>query len=112
MLMCSESQAQIVRITGKGQFRVSSEIINQVNTLDNEIVDLVKKISSSNDDSLVDNKNEINKKIADMNEVVTSKGKKLDNAEIISSDIIIPNKDLALTDLKKIFNEEGLIPDS
>jgi len=47
-----------------------------------------------------------------MNEVVTSKGKKLDNAEIISSDIIIPNKDLALTDLKKIFNEEGLIPDS
>jgi len=112
MLMSSESQAQIVRITGKGQFRVSSEIINQVNTLDNEIVDLVKKISSSNDDSLVDNKNEINKKIADMNEVVTSKGKKLDNAEIISSDIIIPNKDLALTDLKKIFNEEGLIPDS
>jgi len=110
--MSSESQAQIVRITGKGQFRVSSEIINQVNTLDNEIVDLVKKISSSNDDSLVDNKNEINKKIADMNEVVTSKGKKLDNAEIISSDIIIPNKDLALTDLKKIFNEEGLIPDS
>jgi len=112
MLMSSESQAQIVRITGKGQFRVSSEIINQVNTLDNEIVDLVKKISSSNDDSLVDNKNEINKKIADMNEVVTSKGKKLDNAEIISSDIIIPNKDLALTDLKKIFKEEGLIPDS
>jgi hypothetical protein len=110
--MSSESQAQIVRITGKGQFRVSSEIINQVNTLDNEIVDLVKKISSSNDDSLVDNKNEINKKIADMNEVVTSKGKKLDNAEIISSDIIIPNKDLALTDLKKIFKEEGLIPDS
>lgn len=43
MLMSSESQAQIVRITGKGQFRVSSEIINQVNTLDNEIVDLVKK---------------------------------------------------------------------
>jgi tryptophanyl-tRNA synthetase len=110
--MSSESQAQIVRITGKGQFRVSSEIINQVNTLDNEIVDLVKKISSSNDESLVDNKNEINKKIADMNEVVTSKGKKLDNAEIISSDIIIPNKDLALTDLKKIFKEEGLIPDS
>jgi hypothetical protein len=43
MLMSSESQAQIVRITGKGQFRVSSEIVHIVNTLDNEIVDLVKK---------------------------------------------------------------------
>ena len=40
--MSYENQVQIVRITGKGQFRVSSEIVNQVNTLDNEIVDWVK----------------------------------------------------------------------
>ena len=47
-----------------------------------------------------------------MNDLVTSKGEKLKNSEITSSDIIIPNQDLALTDLKKIFKEEGLIPDS
>ena len=110
--MSSESEAQIVRITGKGQFRVSNEIINQVNTLDNEIVDLVKKINSSDDDSLVDNKNEIYKKIADMNQLVTSKGKKLESSEIFSSDIVIPDEDLTLGDLKKIFKGGGLIPDN
>jgi hypothetical protein len=36
-----------------------------------------------------------------MNNLVTSKGEKLKNSEIISSDIIIPNQDLALRDLKK-----------
>ncbi len=110
--MSSESETQIVRITSKGQFRVSNEIINEVNTLDNEIVDLVKKINSSDDDSLVDNKNEIHKKIADMNQLVTSKGKKLESSEIFSSDIVIPDEDLTLGDLKKIFKGEGLIPEN
>lgn len=110
--MSYESQVQIIRITGKGQFRVSREIVNQVNTLDNEIVDLVKKNSSSDSEYHINNEKMIHKKIEEMNDLVTSKGEKLNNSEITSSDIIIPNQDLALTDLKKIFKEEGLIPDS
>lgn len=112
ILMSYENQVQIVRITGKGQFRVSSEIVNQVNTLDNEIVDLVKKNSSSDAEYHIDNEKKIHEKIEEMNDLVTSKGEKLKNSEITSSDIIIPNQDLALTDLKKIFKEEGLLPDS
>lgn len=110
--MSYESQVQIVRITGKGQFRVSSEVVHKVNTLDNEIVDLVKKNSSSDGEYHIDNQKKIHEKIEEMNDLVTSKGEKLKNSEIISSDIIIPNQDLALKDLKKIFKEEGLIPDS
>ena len=112
ILMSYENQVQIVRITGKGQFRVSSEIVNQVNTLDNEIVDLVKKNSSSDGEYHIDNEKKIHEKIEEMNDLVISKGEKLNNSEITSSDIIIPNQDLALTDLKKIFKEEGLIPDN
>ena len=73
---------------------------------------MVKKNRNSDDEYHIDNENKIHEKIEEMNDLVTSKGEKLNNSEITSSDIIIPNQDLALTDLKKIFKEEGLIPDS
>ena len=34
----------IVRISGKGQFKINSEILDKINEIDNSIVDLIENI--------------------------------------------------------------------
>jgi len=108
----SANQEKIVRIMTYGQFRVDPQAIEQLNEIDNKIVDLVKKIQSFGEDDASEELKEIYDSIKKMNDVVTSKGKKIRHTEIMESDIIVPDVDLALNDLKKIFTGESLIKDN
>ena len=98
----------IIRISGQGQFKVSSDILDKINEIDNSIVTLIENVSlGSSDRSLV--QKELQSKLTEMRNLITSRGQSLDDKEIVESDIIVPDSDLSIEEASKIFKEEGLI---
>jgi len=91
----------IVRIMGEGQYEVDSCLLDQLNIIDNRIVDHVSQGKQK------EFREELDKLIS----TVEKKGKQLDFKEIITSDVIIPPKDLTLEEAKGIFTGYGLIKD-
>jgi hypothetical protein len=91
----------IVRIMGEGQYKVSSSLLDELNVIDNRIVDYVGKENESGF------KTELTKLIS----TVKEKGKPIDDAEIVESDLIIPPEDMTLEEATEIFGGEGLIED-
>jgi hypothetical protein len=72
-----------------------------LNVIDNRIVDYVGKENESGF------KTELTKLIS----TVKEKGKPIDDAEIVESDLIIPPEDMTLEEATEIFGGEGLIED-
>lgn len=101
--MPSSPARKIVRIMGQGQFNVDGKTLKKLNDLDNSIVELVSQERS--DDTL------FKEKLAQLSEMVVSRGKPLDPKEIIQSDIILPSADLSLDEAKRLFKGEGVIPE-
>jgi len=100
----SRNQNQIiVRIMGKGQFRINRRTAKRINALDNSIVDIVKGI-------IVQEK-AFKKKLKEMHSLVSKDGKELEDTEIIKSDILLPNNDISIHDAKSLFRGEGIVPD-
>ena len=100
----SRNQNQIiVRIMGRGQFRINRRTAKRINDLDNSIVDIVKRI-------IVQEK-EFKKKLKEMHLLVSKDGKELEDTEIIKSDILLPNNDISIHDAKRLFRGEGIVPD-
>lgn len=98
----------IIRISGQGQFKVSSDILDKINEIDNSIVTLIENVSlGSSDRSIV--QKELQSKLTEMKKLITSRGQSLDDKEIVESDIIVPDSDLSIEEASKIFKEEGLI---
>jgi len=91
----------IIRIMTEGQYRVSDDLLDELNELDNEIVRLLE----SGDET----------KFRDVLRAFTSeireKGTPLDPDVIMESDLIVPPDDLTLSEAARIFSGEGLIPD-
>jgi hypothetical protein len=44
-------------------------------------------------------------------QTIISKGQKLDDKELVESDVIVPDSDISLEEAKKVFKGEGIIPD-
>lgn len=99
----SERQ-RIVRIMGQGQFTVDNITLKRLNEIDDSIVQLVSKEKS--DDV------EFKKRLTELTDIVEAKGKPLDPKEIIQSDIILPSPDLSVDEAKRLFNGEGVIPET
>ena len=98
----------VIRISGQGQFKVSSDILDKINEIDNSIVTLIENVSlGSSDRSLV--QKELQSKLTEMRNLITSRSQYLDDKEIVESDIIVPASDLSIEEASKIFKEEGLI---
>jgi hypothetical protein len=98
----------IIRISGQGQFKVSSDILDKINEIDNSIVTLIENVSlGSSDRSLV--QKELQSKLTEMKNLITSRGQSLDDKEIVESDIIVPDPELSIEEASKIFKEEGII---
>jgi hypothetical protein len=93
---------KIIRVLGHGQFSVDSETLRKLNAIDNSIVRRFE------DENLTDE--EFKRKIEQLGEIVTRKGKLLDPKVIVSSDIILPGSDLTIEEAGKIFHGEGIIP--
>ena len=99
-----ESSNTIVRIMGKGQYKVNEETVKKINDIDNAIVQILQNADRSDDQ-------EFKTKIADLVQIIISKGQRLDDKEIVESDIIIPDSDISINEAKKVFEGEGIITD-
>ena len=91
----------IVRLMGEGQYRVSDELRERLEALDNEAM------AALNDED----EGELDAKLDEMSELVRKEGERLPDEDLSASDAVIPPSDLTLEETRQLFSEEGLIPD-
>ena len=89
----------IIRILGEGQFRLDDNLLDRVNKIDNKIVNHVSQ----------GNKIEFARDLANLISTVKELAQPLDPAEILPSDIIIPQFDMSFEEARQVFCGEGLI---
>ncbi len=91
----------IVRLMGEGQYRVSDELREQLNELD----DRAAAALEANDEIELDNR------LDEMWELVRREGEKLADDDLSTSDAVIPPSDLTLEESRQLMSHEGFIPD-
>ena len=91
----------IARLMGEGQYRIDDELRAQLNELDEG----AQKAIDGNDEPTLD------AVLDQMWQLVRERGERLPDEELASSDLIIPPSDLTLEETRRLFSEEGLIPD-
>jgi hypothetical protein len=91
----------IVRLMGEGQYRIDDELLSQLNELDNQ----AQAAMDAQDEPALDDK------LDQMWQLVRDRGERLSDDELSPSDLIIPPSDLTLDETRKLFSDEGLIPD-
>jgi len=101
----------VIRISGQGQFKVNSQILEKINRIDDSIVDLIKSNSSGSEDSKLKQK-ELQSKLSEMKNLIISNGQHLDDKEIVESDVILPDSDLTMEEASKIFIDEGIVSEN
>jgi hypothetical protein len=92
----------IVRIMGQGQFKINEDIVKRINEIDDTIVQILQNESKSDDQNY-------RAKITEIVETITSKGQKLEDKELVESDIIVPDTDIPIDEAKKVFQGQGVI---
>jgi hypothetical protein len=91
----------IARLMGEGQYRIDDDVRTQLNELDER----AQAAIDGNDEPTLDD-------ILDqMGQLVRERGEQLPDDELASSDLIIPPSDLTLEETRRLFSDEGLIPD-
>ena len=91
----------IVRIMGEGQYRLDEDCIKRVNVLDNAGV---KAVESDDEDAF-------HAAFEEMLDIIRKEGEHLGDAEIETSDVIVPAGDTSFAEAAADFTGEGLIPD-
>ena len=91
----------IVRLMGEGQYRVSDDLRDRLNELD----DRAAAALEANDEIELDNR------LDEMWELVRREGEKLADDDLSTSDAVIPPSDLTLEESRQLMSHEGFIPD-
>ena len=91
----------IVRLLNEGQYRVSEELLGELNKLDDRAADALNR----------DDEEELRYELEQLAELVRSRGERLDDSDLSASDLILPPSDLSLDEARELFEREGLIPD-
>jgi hypothetical protein len=91
----------IVRLMGEGQYRVDDGLLKPLNELD----DRAQTALEANDEPALDDV------LNAMWQLVRDRGEPLPDEDLSASDLIIPPSDLTLEETRRLFTEEGLIPD-
>ncbi|MFN2468188.1 MAG: hypothetical protein ABR521_08700 [Gaiellaceae bacterium] len=91
----------IVRLMHEGVYRVSDEVVEGLNQLDDQAGEAVER----GDEGL------LGSLLEQMFERVREQGERLDDSDLSASDLIIPPSDLSLDEAKELFTGEGLFPD-
>jgi hypothetical protein len=91
----------IVRLMGEGQYRVDDGLREQLNELDDRAVAALEQDDEPKLDDMLD----------EMWQLVRERGEHLADEDLSPSDLIIPPSDLSLEETKKLFSEDGLVPD-
>jgi len=100
----SKGKRFIVRLMNDAQYYVNIDVMRELNSLDNR---LVRMLNSKDVDE-----NNIREVIAGMRMLVKSKGRRVKDELIVTSDIIIPTVDISIEEVRKIFKGEGIIPEA
>jgi hypothetical protein len=90
----------IVRIATEGQYEVSEDDTAGLNELDNRAVSACE---AADEDGF-------RRVYGQLVDYVRSKGKPVDDDELVGSDIILPPPDISLEEAREEFQGEGLIP--
>ena len=91
----------IVRLMGEGQFQASDDLLGRLNALDDQAQAAVD----------AGNEPELDRVLDEMWQLVQSEGERLADDDLSASDVVIPPSDLTLEETKRLFSDEGLIPD-
>jgi hypothetical protein len=91
----------IVRIANEGQFRLPDEDAARLNELDNEAV----AAAEAKDEG------KFNNLWQQMLSLVQSDGEAVPDDELVSSDVILPPRDISFEEACAEFTGDGLIPD-
>ena len=100
----SKGKRFIVRLMNDAQYYVNIDVMRELNSLDNR---LVRMLNNKDVDE-----NNIREVIAGMRMLVKSKGRRVKDELIVTSDIIIPTVDISIEEVRKIFKGEGIIPEA
>lgn len=98
---------KIVRILGIGQFSIDNDVLNELNEIDNGIVRLLENKENDNQVHL-----KFQSQLQLLETIVKQKGTAVDSKEIVTSDIILPGKDITLEEARNVFKGEGIIEDT
>ena len=90
----------IVRILAEDQYDLPGKYIDELNSIDNELVDIVEE------GNIEDFKPTLEK----MLDLVKNNGTLVPVEELIESDLILPNSDISFDEATTLFKGEGLIP--
>lgn len=91
----------IVRILSEGQYRLDSRYLDELNTIDNRLVELVAAGDEEGYGRL----------LGEMIQLVRERGKPVPTDELVESDAVLPPPDSTLEEAKGIFVGQGLIAD-
>jgi hypothetical protein len=91
----------IVRLMGEGQFRVPDDVRDELNALDQRAIEALD----------AEDETELDARLDDMWALVRERGEPLEPDDLSPSDVVVPPSDLTLQETRKLFAEDGLIPD-
>ncbi|MBI3979112.1 MAG: hypothetical protein HY331_13085 [Chloroflexi bacterium] len=89
----------IARISAEGQYRLDSDLLDQINALDNRLVEVV---AADDESAFCD--------IFEKMLALVRQGQPLPPDELHPSDVILPPSDLSLEEAREIFTGHGVIP--
>ena len=90
----------IVRISGEGQWRMSSGHLDTLNVLDNELVEMIAGFDESAFQARLDQ----------LLSYVRENGEVIPPDLLVESNIILPPADITLDEARALFTGEGLLP--
>jgi chromosome condensin MukBEF complex kleisin-like MukF subunit len=91
----------IVRVSNEGQYRVSDDLLDRLNELDNAAVAAVE---AGDEDAF-------HAAFEELLQVVRTEGETLGDDDLKASDFILPPADLSFVEAGEEFSGEGLIPE-
>ncbi len=90
----------IVRILTEGQYDLPAAFMEELNRIDNELVRVVEDGDGAQFQAL----------LAEMLDLVRTKGKPVPLDELVESDLVLPEPDLTLEEARGLFTGEGILP--
>ena len=90
----------IVRIMGEGQFRVTGDVEDKVNAVDNRLVEIVAQGDQKS----------FNAVFTELLETIRSHCAPLEDEELLESDVVLPPDDTTFEEARHLFLGEGILP--
>lgn len=91
----------IIRILGEGQLRLPDGAIERLNPLDDALEAAIESGSDTR----------FREALAELIDAVRAEGQPLADDELLESDLVLPDADAHVDDVKALLGDEGLIPD-